>query len=49
MTDEAERIIVNVTGIQEWRPLFELGLVFAFLVAFAVGFLIAIAWWAAHR
>ena len=45
MTDEAERIIVAVTGIVDWRPVFVLGLQAMFVIVFTVGVVIGAVLW----
>ncbi len=45
MTDEAERIIVSVTGVVDWRPVFVLGLQTMFVLVFLVGVVIGAVLW----
>ncbi len=45
MTDEAERIIIAVTGVTDWRPFFVLGLQATFLIVFLVGVVIGAVLW----
>ncbi len=46
MIEDADRIIVDVTGVADWRPLFVLGLQ-AFMVGLVAAIAIAlIVWWA---
>ena len=49
MIEDADRIIVNVTGVVDWRPQFVLGLQTAFVFAFVVGFAIALLVWYGRR
>ncbi len=46
---DPERIIIEATGIVDWRPQFVLGLQAAFVFAFVVGFAIALFVWYGRR
>lgn len=45
MIEDADRIIVNVTGVTDWRPFFVLGLQATFLIVFLVGVVIGAVLW----
>ena len=46
---DPERIIVNVSGVVDWRPQFVRGLQAAFVLAFVTGFAIALFVWYGRR
>ncbi len=43
--NELERIIVNVSGEKDWRPLFVLGLESAVVIVFLIGVVIGAVLW----
>ncbi len=45
MIEDADRIIVTVTGIVDWRPVFVLGLQAMFVIVFTVGVVIGAVLW----